>query len=141
MSKGLPLAAVALLAAVVGFVVFRSNTDERLLGTWEIDMEAVKQMPQFQEADQMEQEMGLRMLKALGIQIIFTEDKVKLGGPFAGAAKQKEVDYRVIESDGGSVTVEFDRDGKWERQVLRIDGDRLQMSHDGKQFPLRRVAK
>lgn len=141
MSKGLPLAAVALLAAVVGFVVFQPGADARLIGTWEIDIDRVKEMPQFQEASEEEQEMGLQMLKAMGIQVIFTKDKVRLGGPFAEMATQKEMDYRVVESDGGSVTVEIHRNEKWERHVLEIDGDRLTMEHQGRPFPLRRVSE
>jgi hypothetical protein len=142
MNKLLAVGAVALLVVVVGLVT-GGGGDDRLLGTWEVDEGAVKDMPQFKGADEFERDMALQVLKSMKIRIVITEDQMKLGGPLAAMADGKvEVPYRVVESDDSSVTVELDQNGKWKKQVFRFQGDgRMTVPQDGRSLPLRRVSR
>lgn len=139
MNKGMALGGVVLLVAVVGFVVYPAKGDERLLGTWEIDLDAVRKTPKFQQASEHEREIGLQLLKAMKIQIVFTQDRVKLGGPLADMANGTDTAYRVVESNQTSVTLEIDQDGTWRRQVFHLDGDRMTIHHNGRDMSLRRA--
>lgn len=142
MNKLLAVGAIALVIGVVGLVT-GGGGDDRLLGTWEVDEGAVKDMPQFKEADEFERDMALQVLKSMKIRIVITEDQMKLGGPLAAMADGKvEVPYRVVESDDDSVTVELDQNGKWKKQVFRFQGDgRMTVPQDGRSLPLRRVSR
>jgi hypothetical protein len=142
MRKLLALGAAALLVAVAGLVL-RGESDDRLVGTWEIDHEALLQAPEMKEMDPSERDMALGVLRAMKVQIVFTDDRVQLGGPLAGMADGKaEVPYRIVKSEGSSVTIEVERNGRWRPQVVAFEGaDRIRIDQDGRSMRLRRVAR
>lgn len=140
MRKLVVLGAAAVLVAGVGLVL-KGGADERLLGTWEIDGDAMQRTPAFQQASEHEQEMALQVLRAMKFQIVFTEDKVRLGGPLAGAAAGKaEVPYRIVESDEASITIEVEQNGQWKRKVFRFEGEgRMSVAENGGSLQLKKV--
>jgi hypothetical protein len=103
----------------------------------------MRDTPEMKEMDSADRDMAVSVLRAMKVQIVFTEDRVRLGGPLAAMADGKiEVPYRVAKSEENSVTIEVEREGKWRPQLFAFDGaDRMTIEQNGRSMRLKRVAR
>ena len=100
-----------------------------LVGSWVMDLDAMKQSPGFTEATPEQRQQMLAMLSMMQVSFEFTEDTITSKMGFAGQVDETKDSYRIIDVSGSTFKIEStDASGTVSVIDARLDGDRLELT-------------
>jgi len=131
-----------LLAALAGACLagcFDSN-EKRLLGTWTLDVESLKELDDFKKMSVEEQQLMLQLFGSMDMELTFTSDKLLFEAAVFGQRQSDEATYEVKSADGDRFVLSTTNSkGKTEEVTAEFKGDTLVIDMgDRKKFALKR---
>jgi hypothetical protein len=110
-----------------------------LEGKWTIDPEGLQELDEFKKLPEQQRKMALTMFKSLKMSIQFGASEIVMNGEFMGQKKAEKTPFTVTKTEGNKITIETDKKGKKETQVLTHSGSRLTIKDGGKTIVLKRI--
>ena len=101
-----------------------------LVGSWVLDMEAMKQTPKFLEQTPEQQQQMLALLGMMVVSFDFSEDTITSKMGFMGQIEETFDKYRILEANDSNFKIEStDANGKVTVIDAKLDGDQLELSN------------
>ena len=95
---------------------------ERVVGSWTLDAdEMLKSVPEEQR------KLAAPMMKAMQMDITFTKDTVSVTGSMMGKKIQESSTYKVVKTDGDTLTIEITDKGKTKPGTIIVKDGKLQL--------------
>ncbi len=133
MGRWIPYLAVGVLIASVAVVVYQKG-DERLVGTWVLDADAVAL-----DKPEAQRRVWRQLLEAVDFRFAFTARRMQVGMTTKGERRQRTGKYRIVRENEDGLDLEFDSKSGGLRACRIEFTDRGMILHWNKQaLPLRR---
>ena len=104
-----------------------------LQGSWTLNKDKIKDMPEYKAAPEPQQKMMLSMLQQVNMDVSFTADSMTMAMEMGGQKKEESAQYVVKSSDGATTVITTSKDGLSEDITLTLSGDELTMAKGEKQ--------
>ena len=126
-------------AAPVATAVPTGTPPKGLEGKWTIDPEGLQELDEFKKLPEQQRQMALTMFKSLKMSIQFGASEIAMNGEFMGQKRAEKTPFTVTKTEGNKITIETDKKGKKETQVLTHAGDRLTIKDGAMTIVLKRI--
>jgi hypothetical protein len=133
------IAIVAALAAALSVPGCTQNAASALVGTWTIDMSAMKDTEEYKNSSEEEKKMAEAMLSAMKVEITFTETEVQMNSEMMGQKQTEKKAYRVKSANGNNLVLSAKNESGVEEDVdVVVDGDTLHFKEGQTSFQMKR---
>jgi hypothetical protein len=136
------LLSIAVLGLVLALVLpgcSSASASSQLLGTWSLDIEAMKQMDEFKNAAEAEQKMMEMMYGNMKMEFTFTETEVSMAGEMMGQKQSDTKPYTIKSEQGNTLVISVKNDEGVDEDVTAIvGGDTLSLNRGNESYELKR---
>ena len=116
-----------------------SSAHGQLQGTWVIDPEMAKSQPEFQEAPKAAQDMMLKLLEQMKMEMTFSASDVRIVSDMMGEKQDESRPYTVVSEEDNTLVIEAtDESGVKQELTVTVEGDKLTFTDGEESFALRR---
>ncbi|MGM0576237.1 MAG: hypothetical protein ACQEXJ_10955 [Myxococcota bacterium] len=103
--------------------------DERLAGTWELDRDAMKEMPQYKDAPDERKKQMDAMMEQMEMEMTFGSETIQMHAKMGGQVKDDKVSYTIKEKTDDTLVIKTKplegKEGQEEELTLSFQGDKL----------------
>jgi len=96
-----------------------------LEGKWVIDPEGIKELAEFKALSDVQRKTAISMMSRVKMEMSFGAANIVLSGNFMGKTGNESTPFKILKTDGNTITIQAVIGGEKQTQVLEAKGERL----------------